>query len=488
MEGWVGTETFTDNNRSASRFVKAARGEFERLLRFLDAGRTDILVLWESSRGSRELEEWAGLLNLCRRQGVRIHVLSHRRTYDLNTPRDWRTLAEDGVDSAYESEKTRERILRNVRSNAAKGRPHGRLLYGYQRVYDPVTRALVEQRAHPVHASLVQEAARRISDGESCRSVALDFNARGISAPHPGWDALKLNRLIMETVADRADLRAEVTGRIDAGETVQAVAADLTARGIPVPWGGRWDGGQIKRIVTNPGYVGQRVLRGKVVGQATWKGIIDPATFAVCVARLSDPDRRTVDDSTVKYLVSGIAMCDVCGSRMSTIKNRGYRSYICKGLGDESKGRFCTSVVTRKLDEFVEQVVVNRLSRPDCLELLAGDGGESIRAAAAEAADLRQELNGWVEAAKGRRVTPASFAEIEAGLLQQIEAAERRARRVQIPPIIKQVAGPDAAQRWQALTIAKRREVVNLLCEIRIRRTRQGARVLDPERVVINWR
>lgn len=71
-------------------------------------------MLWESSRGGRELEAWAGFLNACREHRVLIHVTSHQRTYDMQVGPDWKTLAEDGVASAYESELTSERISRRA--------------------------------------------------------------------------------------------------------------------------------------------------------------------------------------------------------------------------------------------------------------------------------------------------------------------------------------------------------------------------------------
>jgi hypothetical protein len=74
----------------------------------------DVVVLWESSRGGRELEEWAAFLNACRRTGTGIYITTHGRLYDMANGRDWRSLAEDGVDSAYESEKTSVRIRRHV--------------------------------------------------------------------------------------------------------------------------------------------------------------------------------------------------------------------------------------------------------------------------------------------------------------------------------------------------------------------------------------
>ncbi len=72
----------------------------------VEAGRVNVLIIWEPSRASRLLSAWSTLLETCQRLGVLIHVTSHQQTYDLDNPRHWRTLAEDGVDAVYEAEKT----------------------------------------------------------------------------------------------------------------------------------------------------------------------------------------------------------------------------------------------------------------------------------------------------------------------------------------------------------------------------------------------
>lgn len=98
----------------------------------------EILVVWESSRGSRRTGEWVTLTQLCEENSIRIFVTTHGRDYDPKNARDRRSLLEDAVDSEYESAKTSERIRRNVRAAAEAGRVHGKNLYGYQRIYDPV--------------------------------------------------------------------------------------------------------------------------------------------------------------------------------------------------------------------------------------------------------------------------------------------------------------------------------------------------------------
>ena len=89
-----------------------ARPAYKEMLAAIRDDELDVVVLWESSRGGRELEAWAGFLNACRKHRVKIHMTSHSRTYDMTVGRDWRSLAEDGVDSGYECEKTCERALR----------------------------------------------------------------------------------------------------------------------------------------------------------------------------------------------------------------------------------------------------------------------------------------------------------------------------------------------------------------------------------------
>jgi DNA invertase Pin-like site-specific DNA recombinase len=431
-EGWTVAEAFVDNDRSASRHARKARESYARLLSYLETEQVDILVLWESSRGGRELEAWASLLNLCRRRGISIHVVSHHRTYDMNVSRDWLTLAEDGVDSAYESEKTRDRILRSVRAKAKTGQPHGKLLYGYRRTYDDRGN-FVAQVINEETAAIVREAAHRVSEGESTRSIAVDFNKRGIPSAREGEHG--------------------------------------------------WSLSQIKRMVINPGYIGQRVHRGQIVGPAQWPAILDEKIYTVCVARLTDEKRKTMRDTSLKYLLSGIAHCGVCGSRMRVQKNRTHMAYICYG-------NFCASIRYEKLDDFITAMLFERLRRPDALALLAPPQTDNEREMAEqEVKELKARLaTFYAQAAKGK-LTAVGLATIEGELLPQIEKAEWRSRAVDVPPLLRKLVGPDVEQRWERLTIAQQREAVSLVMEIRLAKTYKGARTFDPNRLAgSRWR
>ncbi|MGZ4603133.1 MAG: recombinase family protein, partial [Kineosporiaceae bacterium] len=140
-------DPYREDVMSASRYSRKTRDVFARLLADLGAGRfaADELWLWEPSRGSRKVSEWAALVELCEAAGVAVYVASHGRAYDPSNHRDRRALFEDAVDSEYESGKISHRVSRAMVANAAAGKPHGRTPFGYVRRYDPVTRRLVAQ-------------------------------------------------------------------------------------------------------------------------------------------------------------------------------------------------------------------------------------------------------------------------------------------------------------------------------------------------------
>jgi site-specific DNA recombinase len=166
---------------SASRYARKSRDDFARLLADLESGRfgANVLVLWESSRGSRKVGEWVTLIELCEDQGVSIFVTTHGREYDPGNARDRRSLLEDAVDSEYESSKVSARARRASAANAAAGKPHGRVPFGYQRRYDERTKAFLAQEPHPDQAPIVREVFIRVRAGHSLRAIARDFEARG---------------------------------------------------------------------------------------------------------------------------------------------------------------------------------------------------------------------------------------------------------------------------------------------------------------------
>jgi site-specific DNA recombinase len=237
----------------------------------------------------------------------------------------------------------------------------------------------------------------------------------------------------------------------------------------------------VKRLCVNPGYAGKRTHRGKVIGPASWPPILDETTHLALVAKLGDPARRSQRDSAVKHLLSGIAVCGVCGGRLRVQKNRGFLAYPCVDGFHVSRRETDT-------DEYVTEVVLCRLERPDLADAFTDATNAKTAAALAEAREKRARLEGFYDTAAAGELTPAALARIEARLLPEIEAADRRARAAVTSPIVAEVGGSEARTRWAKLGLPQRREIISTLMAVRILPTVRGSRAFRPESVEIVWR
>jgi DNA invertase Pin-like site-specific DNA recombinase len=270
--GWQPVE-YEDPGLSASRFAGsnggANRKHWARLLADIVAGKVDVLILWEASRGDRELEGWARLLNLCRRHGVLIHITNDAYTYDVNRSRDWKTLASAGVDAAGESNLLSERIASGKRDGVKAGRPQGSIAYGLHRVRDPektrqaFLRDEPDAGTAPVVARIVREAGRGV-----------------------GWTQ---------------------------------IADALTAEGIPPPSAarnkrraGQWNATTVRIIAGNPVYVAA--------------GVVTEAEHLAARTRLTRKGERA-SRQTFRY--SGALSCGKCGALVRGAHRVGQDRYVC---------------------------------------------------------------------------------------------------------------------------------------------------------------
>ncbi|MFG3439855.1 recombinase family protein [Nonomuraea sp. NPDC047897] len=444
-EGWNVVATYTDNDRSASRFATKAREEWRRLLDDLDAEAFDLILLWEPSRGDRELEMWARLLNTCRRLGVLIHITSHDHTYDVRKPRDWRALAEEGVDAAYESEKTSQRVRRSTAATAAAGMPHGKLLYGYRREYDPATGQLL----------------RQVVDSRQLVAIAGTCMAPSSRLMCIGW-------------YNPADVIRECAGRILQGQALYEIAMDLNRRGVPTPRRalGGWLPSQVKEQLTNPGYIARRIHQGKDIGPAQWPAILDVDVFDACVARLSDPSRRRTRDTTIKHLLSGIALCGVCGGQMRLVKNRGKLAYSCYSRVPQGGSSFHVSRLQTRLESFVVDVILGYLTREDASTILAADEDAQTQVRQLEEMVVveRRRLEVFYDQAAEGELSPEGLKRIEQRLrpkIDQLEARVRAMRKARLP-LLDDLVDADPAvvrARWEDLGLIQKREVIRALTD-----------------------
>ncbi|MGA8328818.1 MAG: recombinase family protein, partial [Mycobacterium sp.] len=265
---WPVRAVFSDDGISASRYGKD-RPEWTKLKAKLRRG--DVLVVWESSRAQRDLDEFVALRNLCAQLDVPLSYAG--RIYDLTKGDDRFSASLDAVVAERESEQLRERVLRGKRAAATVGRPSTRPPWGYRLVRPG------EWEFDPVEAPRVRAAVEKLLAGESMYSVM---------------------RWIESTE----------------GFTPSCLTS-------------------LKRALTNPALAGLRVHRKEIVGQGTWEPILTEEQHRRLTREVNRVTRTKGYTSPPgpepKYLLTGIARCGKCGEgvRWKFGKGRRTPSYEC---------------------------------------------------------------------------------------------------------------------------------------------------------------
>jgi site-specific DNA recombinase len=387
---------------SASRFGSKERDEWAALVADVEARRMDIVILWEASRGDRKPAEWARFLEVCRQSGVRIYAIRDRHLYDLGVARDWKTLHSAGVDAGYESEVRSADTRRGTASAAAAGKPHGKVGFGYRRVYDSANR-------------------KKFHDEPD----------------------------------EFAPIAAEIITRVSKREPITAIADDLTERQA----GGRsWSRKAIKLLAVNPRYIGQRSHHGQL-HPAAWPGIVAEDVFWRAVTVLGEDDRKRSAPGSMRYLLSYSMVCGAegCGAHINVNPALARPRYKCL--------HGCLSIDQWAADEWVTWQLLDRLAQPDARVVFAR-GGDDLQEAEAEVARLTRQLDEAREAFADDVISPAALGVKEKRLAPLLDAAQKRVREARNADAVLDLLGEGeftvdvGRPRWAAMPVAARRTVV----------------------------
>lgn len=441
-KGWTLRDRYTDNSKSASRFGRKTRDEWLRLVDDVKAGLIQVIIMWEASRGGRELEAWAALLNLCRSNGILIYATKRDRIYDVRKAEDWKELAQEGVASAVYSDELSLSIRSGNEFAAFKGRPAAKAPYGLERFYDQKNRKKVTQVADPDTAPIVQRIFWAISKGVAIAQIVRELNA------------------------------AEV----------------------PTPSGGKkWNHTSVTTIARRKIYIQQRDHFGGIFKVNTPRLVSDEMFYAV-QRILGDPSRNPHTEGKnipgrAAHELSCIARCGPCGAPLGARDRKGRRAYRCKGKG-------CVSIGADDLDEYVLALAADRLSRPDLWAHVSASDDSAIVAARAEADYWRVEIDNAKGHLKSGTFTVDDLANMLPGLRKKLAAAQERARMAAAPVALRSLLGPDErgremTERLGDLTVSARRDVIKALMTITVGKGLRGVPgghpLDDPERVKIEW-
>lgn len=420
--GWTLAGSWRDGV-GASAKSKGTRKGWPEVRAAIAAQSIDVLILWEGSRGSRDMAAWVDLLDACREHAVTIYLVNDERLYDPRKARDRKDLIGQGNDAEYEVHQLGERVCRGVLAAAKAGKYHGRVPYGYERV-------------------IIGEERRERANGK------VELVPVKEQRPDPATAAIV--KRIIESVA--------------AGEPLTRLARTLNGEGIPSPDGAKWTLSNLHTIAGNAAYAGQRSHKG-TLHAAVWPGIVPLPIWQCAQAVLADVrGRQAVRPGGLKHLLSNIATA-ACGGRLSAHAiNGGKPAYRCR----EDR---CVSISRPDLDEWVTALTVARLCEPDLRDVFAPDDTAS-EAAKAEVTALETKKRNARKAfltSDGSEDAAAEYAELVAEIDPLIRDAQRRSRPAGISVAL--LAMLDAAEigaehvrpAWGALPLPGKRELLRAL-------------------------
>jgi len=457
-EGVQVVASITDNDRSASRVATKTREGYTAVRRALAGdthGRIDYLVLWESSRARRSLDDYVVERELCRTYNVLL--VYKGRVYDMSQGDDRFSTAVDAAVDEREAERIRERAERGHRASAAKGRPRGSVPYGYRRDYSVSPFAQVPD---PETAPVVQNIVARLLTGDALYSIAADLNRRGEPTPQG---------------------RKELAVGVDRGRL--------------------WSSATIRVLLASQSMTGVRTHNGIAHPEATWEPIVSAADWWQVQTLLADPVRaRHHRGVEPRHLLAGIAECGVCGAWLRAASNRGRDVYQCTGWGaGDPRGKGHVSRGPRdKVDAMALLRVFDLLESPDLMASIdAGraDTQDRTRAIRRELDGLTAKLARFEAAAAAETISLDAFGRFEARFATR--SAELRAELVsasRFPPEVVEMAGPGAAARWDASRVRDdvgyQRRIVRALVRVVVNRSQRprGRRGFDAATVQVTDR
>ncbi|MEV8245000.1 recombinase family protein [Streptomyces rochei] len=418
---WKLGEPYADDGLSASRYARKKRDDFENLVDDLSSGPTgrdsrfgaDVLMLWESSRGSRRVGEWVSFIELLEEKGVLIWVTTHERMYDPRNGRDRKSLIEDAVSSEYESYLTHRRVLGTAAFEASKGRPSGRAPIGMKAVYDEDTGKLVTWVEDSDHSGMIRFLFEQLDRGVSLSNLERVFAERGYK----------------------------------------------NGKGTP------YSRSHLRNMATKHAYTGLRIHRGQV-HEGAWDGIIERPLFWRVYRKLTSPQRRATRTGRAVHVLTGALWCPRCGQSSRVGKNKsGDPVYICRGD--------CVTIQKDPVDAFIlgtredPGLLLQYLARPDIHQLLAAptDNGAEVAEVQAALGRLRAELDELTGATAKTLAEARVFASSIEAKEKEIAEKEERERELTLPPSVLSIIEPgaDVWQSWQAAPVSARREVASIV-------------------------
>lgn len=438
---WTIAEEFVDNSQSAMAKV---RPRFQALLDAIKSKQLDIVMAWSLDRLCRTARDRLALIEACQEHGVMISLV-RGSDMDPTTPAGRLTLGILGEVATHEVAQKSDRQRRAVEQAAHAGRPPiGPAPFGF---------AQDRRHHHPQEAAAVRKAYSDFLTGATLAGIAREWNDEGL-----------------------------LSGRT---RRAKGKLGDVSL----------WSAESVRRVLLRPTNAGLREFRGEIIGRADVEPIVSEDVFRAVQAVLLDPARRHKRPAP-RNLLSGIALCGVCGAFVRAGARRPqYPVYRCADSrahvarrGDDADAWIGGGVIE---DVPVTGVIVERLSEPDLINLVKRpDDGPSVEDLRDEVGALRSRIDSVAaEFATDDTITAGQLRTITGTLRSRLELKEAElAAAGRMSALATFVTTDDVAAVWGRLQVAQKQRVIEALMEITLHPVGRGARSFRADTIEIRWK
>jgi DNA invertase Pin-like site-specific DNA recombinase len=434
--GWTVVFRLSDNDIGVTRKDPTKPGKYrpgyEEAMRLVDAGAVDAVLCFKWDRFIREPLDLEYLIPRFDKAGVRFAEV------------------EGSIDLGTDS-----------------GRLHARIL---------IAMAKAEQERKAERQMLANEQAA--INGQ-----------RFMGAPRPfGYAADHVTRHLVEGPAV-ADACAMLLG----GGSISGVMREWVKAGLKPPQQAqrgttRWNRTSIRSILLNPRIAGLSAYRGEIVGQGQWEPLVPEETWRAVRGILEDPARKP--PRGVRTLLGGLALCP-CGNVVTGMPSHtGHHIYRCSPPGRDTSYTGHVARQSVPVEDFIERLVIARMSRDDAADLLVvHEGGPDVAGLREEAAAIRRNLEEMAADRAlgliGRGPMLAATGRADGRLAEIGTELDEAAREDVLAPL---VAADNAATEWETMDLSCKRAVIRTLMSITLISPGRGARrAFDPDTVQVTW-
>jgi len=448
--GWQVVEVYVDNDVSA--YSGKLRKGYRRMLADLDQGTATVVIVWHTDRLTRSIVELEEYIDLSDRRGIATHTVQ-AGTIDLASPSGRMTARILGAVARQESEHKGHRVARARQQKAMAGEWGGGIRPFGWGVPTGETRTVTDRKT-----------------GEEAEVPVYDMN---------------------QAVPEEAAALVYGTDLILQGGSVRGWTKWLAEKGFTTTRGNPVTPTETRDMLLRPRNAGIAVYKGQEVGQGQWEAIIPEEKFRAVVAILTDPSRVTTPGTPPKWLGSLLYRCGrgPCPHFVYVTQSggRSYPSYRCQtGHGGGRRAE--------KVDQYVEDVIVERLSKDDAHDLLLpGPDDINVALLQAEAVVIRQRMQDIAGLFGGGQMELGQFTEATNTARAQLEGVNRQlARAATVDPLVDLVGAPDVRKAWRGLGLERQRNVLRALVEVTLKTPRPGRMpdggYFDYDAVLFEWK